>query len=146
MAPFWLPKSSKILPKIDPKMYQIFDRFFTKIFYRFLLVFGSQLGAMLATFSLKKGVAVKGPPLFCWVYVIFRFWNRPGPILAPFGLDFGRFGLRFWKFLTSILEVSGHDLDPMRLVIMVLFKLFFFKASIGTLRCWAGGVTRSAKN
>ena len=38
-------------------------------------------------------------PLFCWVYVIFRFGGPPGPLLAPFGLDFGGLGARFWKFL-----------------------------------------------
>ena len=61
------------------------------------------------------------PPL-CWVYVIFRFFGRPGPLLAPFGLDFGGFGLPFWRVLGFILEVSGHDghdLDPMCLVIFV---------------------------
>ena len=42
-------------------------------------------------------------------------------------------------FCIDLLEVSGHDLGPMWLVILVFFKLFFFKASIGTLRCWAGG-------
>ena len=64
--------------------------------------------------------------------------------MAQFGLDFGGFGPPFWRFLGSILEVSGHDLGPMWLVILVLVKLFFFTASTGT--GWAGGVTRSAKN
>ena len=101
---------------------------------------------MLATFPPKWGrVNLRRPP-FCWVYVIFRFFGRPGPLLAQFGLDFGRFGPPFGRFLGSILEVSGHDLGPMWLVILVLFKLFFFKASFATLRGWAGGVTRSAKN
>ena len=30
-------------------------------------------------------------PLFCWVYVLFRFFGRPDPVLAPFGLDLGGF-------------------------------------------------------
>ena len=63
-------------------------------------------------------------PPFCWVYVIFRFFGRPGPLLAPFGLDFRRFGLPFWKFLGSILEVSGHDLGPMWLIILILSRPF----------------------
>ena len=95
-------------------------------------------------FLSKWGRAVARRPLFCWVYVIFRFFGRPGPLLAQFGLDFGGFGPPFWRFLGSILEVSGHDLGPMWLVILVLVKLFFFTASTGT--GWAGGVTRSAKN
>ena len=45
-------------------------------------------------------------PLFCWIYVIFQFFGRPGPLLARFGLDFGRFGPPFWKFLGCISEVS----------------------------------------
>ena len=43
LAPFCLPKSTKILPKIDPKMHQIFDRFL----HRFFLHFGSILGPKL---------------------------------------------------------------------------------------------------
>ena len=75
---------------------------------------------------LVGGKAVRRRPPFCWVYVTFRFFGRPGLLLAQFGLDFGRFGSRFSKFLDSILEVSGHDLGPMRLVILVLFKAVLF--------------------
>ena len=35
MAPSWLPKSSKILPKIDPKRHQNFDRFLLRFFIDF---------------------------------------------------------------------------------------------------------------
>ena len=62
-------------------------------------------------------------PPFCWVCVIFR----PGPLLAQFGLDFGRFVYPFWKFLGSILEVSGHDLGPIWLVIVILLSSIFLK-------------------
>ena len=82
---------------------------------------------MLATFSSKMGGAVGRRPPFCWVYVIFRFFGRPGPLLAPFGLDFRRLGLPFWKFLGSISEVSGHDLGPMWLVILILLSSIFTK-------------------
>ena len=77
---------------------------------------------MLATFSSKMKGAVARRPLFCWVYVLFRFFGRPGSLLAQFGLDFGGFGPPFWRFFDSILEVSGHDLRPMWLVILVLFE------------------------
>ena len=145
LAPFCLPKSSKILPKIDPKMHQIFDRFlvgfgstwthliskniifllekqsflknrhskfasifdpifvptslhfgtknqqnssinrpqeaskkrsiFASIFYRFLIDFGGQLGAMLATFSLKIERRCGRPPSFLLGLCSFSvFW------------------------------------------------------------------------
>ena len=55
------------------------------------------------------------PP--CWIYILFLFLGRPGPLLAPFGLNFlggwgsilggvglyfGRFWARFWKLLVTI--------------------------------------------
>ena len=76
------------------------------------------MGSCWPHFPPKWGEAVGRRPPFCWVYVIFRFFGRPGPLLARFGLDFGRFGPPFWRFLGSILEVSGHDLGPMCLVIL----------------------------
>ena len=95
LAPFCFPKSTKILPKIDPKMHQIFDRFL----HRFVLHFGSILGPKLGPcwphFPPKWKSAVGRRPPLCWVYVIFRFFGRPGPLLARFGLDFGRFGPPF---------------------------------------------------
>ena len=60
-------------------------------------------------------------PPFVGSMLFFDLFGRPGPLLAQFGLDFGRFGPPFWKFSGSILEVSGHDLGPMWLVILVLF-------------------------
>ena len=85
-------------------------------------------------------------PPFCWVYVIFRFVDHPGFLLARFGLDFGGFGPPIWRFLGSILEISGHDLGPMCLVIFVLFKDVLFESFHWYFAGWAGGVTRSAKN
>ncbi len=99
---------------------------FASIFSPFWLHLGTQVEAMLATFSSKMGGPCGRHPPFCWVYVIFRFFGRPGPLLAQFGLDFGRFGPPFWRFLGSILEVSGHDLGPMCFIILVLFKAVLF--------------------
>ena len=62
-------------------------------------------------FPLKLGKAVATRPPFCWVYVIFRFFGRPGSLLAQVSLDFGWFDLPFWRFLGFILEVSDNDLD-----------------------------------
>ena len=82
-------------------------RFFARpgpILAQFGLDFGSIWEANLEPswphFRPKWGNAVGRRPLFCWVYVIFRFFGRPGPLLAQFGLDFGR----VWA---SILEVFG---------------------------------------
>ena len=77
-------------------------------------------------FSPQWKYAVTRRPLFCWVCVTFRFFGRTGPLSAQFGLDFGKFGPRFWKFLGFILEVSGHDLGPMCLVSLLLFKAVLF--------------------
>ena len=76
---------------------------------------------MLATFSLKMGGRCGAPPSFvlgiCCFSVLGLSWTPLGSV----GLDFGGFGPPFWRFLGSILEVSGHDLGPMWLVILVLF-------------------------
>ena len=102
MPPFSLPKSTKIASKIDPKMHQIFDRFLHRFFLHFGSILGPKLGPCWPHFRLKWGKAVGRRPPFCWVYVIFRFFGRPGPLLAPFWLDFGGFGAPFWRFLASI--------------------------------------------
>ena len=63
-------------------------------------------------FPPKWGGAVERRPLFCWVYVAFRFWGCPGPLLVQLGsileglgLDFEGFWAPFWRF-------PGHDLGP----------------------------------
>ena len=54
LAPFCLPKSSKILPKIDPKMHQIFDRFLHRFFVHFSSNLGPKLGPCWPLFRLKR--------------------------------------------------------------------------------------------
>ena len=83
-------------------MHQIFDRFWHRFFIDCWSIWEANLGPCWPHFPPKWGGAVARRPLFCWVYVIFRFWGPPGPLLAPFGLDFGGFGARFWKFLVPI--------------------------------------------
>ena len=71
---------------------------------------------------LKNGGALwKAAPLFVGSMLFFDFLVALAPLLARFGLDFGGFGPPFWRFLDSILEVSGHDLRPMWLVFLVFF-------------------------
>ena len=126
LLPFSIPKSTKIASKTDLERHQFFDRFLHRFFIDFGSILGPKLGPCWPHFPPNWGEAVARRPPFCWVYVIFRFFGRPGPLLAQFGLDFGRFGPPFWRFLGSILEVSGHDLGPMWLVILVLFKAVLF--------------------
>ena len=69
--------------------------FFDRFLDRFFIDLGSVLEANLEPswphFPPRWRYAVARQPHFCWVYVTFRFFARPGPILAQFGLDFGRF-------------------------------------------------------
>ena len=85
---------------------------------------------MLATFSLKMGGPCGVRPSFLLGLCYFLIF---GP---PFGLDFGRFGARLWKFS---LGLGG------------LAWLAQFWCEVGHLAAkaytgWAGGVTRSVKN
>ena len=81
-------------------------------------------------------------PLFCWACAVLRLFGRPGPLLAPFGLNLGGSGARFWEVLGSILEVSGDNLG----IRLLLEKLVFRSVLLASGSGWAGGVTRSAKN
>ena len=67
LAPFCLPKSSKILPKIDPKMHQIFDRFLHRFFVHFSSNLGPKLGPCWPLFRSKWSDSVELRPLFCCV-------------------------------------------------------------------------------
>ena len=84
------------------------------------------------------GAGVARSPLFCWVYLLFRFFGRPGPLLAPSGLDLGGFGPPFCRFLVPIFFIISNFLN------------LIFSTTLALWRCpgcgWAGGVTRSAKN
>ena len=60
-------------------------------------------------------------PLFVGSMLFFAFWVVLAPSWPNLGSILGGFGPPFWRFLGSILEVSGHDLGAMWLVILVLF-------------------------
>ena len=115
MPPFSLQKSTKIASKIDLGRHQFFDRFLHRFFIDFCSIWEANLAPCWRHFRSKWGDPVACSPLFCWVYVLFRFFGRPGPVLAPFGLDLGSSGARFWKvfcfdfgkFLGSILGSFG---------------------------------------
>ena len=55
----------------------------------------------------------------CLILIFFQFFGRPGPLLAPFGLDLGGSGARFWEVLGSSLEACGDNLG-IRLLLFVL--------------------------
>ena len=56
---------------------------------------------------------------FDFLVALAPSWPNLGSILEGLGLHFG-------SFLGSIFEVSGHDLGPVWLVILVLFKAVLF--------------------
>ena len=64
--------------------------------------------------------------IFDFWAVLDPSWPNLGSILEGLGLHFGGFGPPFWKFLGSLWEVSGDDLGPMCIVILVPFKAAFF--------------------
>ena len=104
LPPFSFPKSTKIPSKIDFKRHRFFDRFLYRSFFEFGSILEANLGSCWPHFLPKWGDPVGCRPLFCWVYVIFRFFGPPGPFLAPFGLDLGGSGARFWKIFGFYFE------------------------------------------
>ena len=83
-------------------MHHFFDRFLHRFFFDFPSILEANLEPCWPLFRLKYGEANLGKGGLCSIYVIFRFFSRPGPLLAPFWLDFGGFGAPFWRFLASI--------------------------------------------
>ena len=77
-------------------------------------------------FGKKGGTGKSALVFFVGSMLFFGFLVVLVPSWPILGSILGGFGLPFWKFLGSILEVSGHDLSPMRLVILVLFKAVLF--------------------
>ena len=152
MAPFSFPKSFQILPRIDSKMHRIFDRFWHRFFLDLGSIWEANLEPSWPHFRPKWGSAVARRPLFCWVYVIFRFFgaNPLGYPIGPcpktdgvplLGSVFGPMWARFSKVLWSILQVLRLFFWlPFWRCLAALFQTF--PAGIR----WAGGVTRSAKN
>ena len=116
MPPFSVPKSIEILPKIDPKMHQFFDRILPRFLFPFGLQLGTQVGAMLATFSHKMVRPNLVPPSFLLRWLFFQIFSR-GTLGTPsdrgpksdgvplLGLVFGPMWARFSKVLWSILQV-----------------------------------------
>ena len=137
MAPFCLPKSTKILPKIDPKMHQIFDRFLHRFFsilaptwdptwghvgHMFVQNWARRLATTLSWFSKK-------------VWARFLRFSK-------------RVWARFWKVWGSIFEVSQEGLGSILKVFQegLVHNVNSMFKHVGHGSGWAGGVTRSVKN
>ena len=89
LAPFCLPKSSKILPKIDPKMHQIFDRFLHRFFLHFGSILEPKLGPCWPLFRHKTAPKTRPSAQDTQHAARTRFWSPRASILVPPGLDFG---------------------------------------------------------
>ena len=135
LVPTWLHFGSQNLQKSSQKSIPGGINFLIDLYIDFFIDFCSILEANLRPcwphFRSKWGRAVERRPLFCWVYVIFRFFGHPGLLLAPFWRGwgsifrfFGRFGGRFWKVLGSTLEVSGDHLGSMCSVFLAKFFVY----------------------
>ena len=112
MPPFCLQKSTKTLPKIDSKMHRLFDRFLHRFFFDFASILEANLEPCWPLFRSKHSDAKCAEGVFCWVYLLFRFLGRPGPFLAPSGLDLGGFGPPFWRFSVPIFFTISKFFDP----------------------------------
>ena len=104
--PTWLHfpshNPSKSSRKSIPRCIKFLIDFGINFFINFCSIWEANLELCWPHFPPKWGGRIGGIPLFCWIYVIFRFGGPPGPLLTPSGLDFGRFGARFWRFLVPI--------------------------------------------
>ena len=112
----------------------IFWSIFASIFKWFWLDFGSPIGAMLATFSVKMGVRCAVFLSFClgrcsyssfepsWPPLAKNVTCRPS-ILKGCGLDFRMFWAPFWKFLVTICPLFGvHCLHNLRIDLINFLK------------------------
>ena len=111
MPPCFIQKSTKVFPKIDPKMHRFFDRFLHRFFFDFASILEANLEPCWPLFRSKHGEGECAEGGLCWVYLLFRFLGRPGPLLAPSGLDLGGFGPPFWRFLVPIFFTISKFLD-----------------------------------
>ena len=110
---FWCQHASIFGPKIQQNRFKhrsgkasIFWSIFASMFINFWSILEANLEPCWPQFPPKWGGACGAPPSFllgiCCYSVLGLSWTPLGSV----GLDFGRFGPRFGRFLGSILEVS----------------------------------------
>ena len=107
MLPFSLQKSTKIASNIDLGRHHFFNRFLHRFFIDFCSILDANLAPCWPHFPSKWRSAVGRRPLFSWVYVLFRFFGRPGPSWLHLGSIWEGLGLDFGWFLGLILEGVG---------------------------------------
>ena len=141
MPPFFHQKSTNNLPKIDPKRHHFFDRFLHRFFFDFASILEANLEPCWPIFRSKHGDAELAEGGLCWVYLLFRFLGRPGPLLAPSGLDLGGFGRPFWRFLVPIfITISKFLASTFSATLALCWSIFFTK--IWFLMGWWGYAKR----
>ena len=102
LPPFSFQKSSKIVSDTDLERHRFFDRFLHRFFPHFVSILGPKLGPCWPHFRSKWGEGINPSHFFVGSMLFFGFLGRPGPLQAPFWLDFGGVGAPFWRFLASI--------------------------------------------
>ena len=102
MPPFSFQKSTKIASKIDLVRHRLFDRFLHRCFIDLGSFLEANLESCWPLFRQNVGKYFLVHPVFCWVYVLFRFFGRPDVHRAK---NVAR-GARFGKVLGSILDAS----------------------------------------
>ena len=93
-----------------PKSFQIsiprcieFSIDFCIVFSSILLRFWKPTWSHVGHFFVQNtGTLTKTWVLYVGSIFVFGFLGRPGPLLAPSGLDLGGFGPPFWRFLVPI--------------------------------------------
>ena len=76
MPPFFLQKSTKILPIIDSKMHRFFDRFLHRFFFDFASIWEANLEPCWPLSRSKYGGPNQHLGGLCWAYLLFRFYNN----------------------------------------------------------------------
>ena len=89
-------------------MYRFFDSFLCE----FLFDVGSNNHSKLTSFGDVVHSTSCNQGVLCWIYLLFGFFGRHGPLLGLSGLDLGGFGPSFWKFLVPIFFTISKFFTP----------------------------------
>ena len=128
LASFGKQKPTKFVHKSTPRGINKKNRFLHRIFIDFWSILEANLEPCWPLFRSKRGEAERAEGGLCWVYLLFRFFGRPGPLLAPSGLDLGGFGPPFWRFLVPIFFTISKFFPPTFSASLALcWSIFFTK-------------------
>ena len=139
MAPFSFPRSTKILPKTDPKRRQCFDRFWDGFFIRFSSNLGPNLEPCWPLFRTKWGGRPGKVFLFLVAFIFFPIFSRGKPGVPHRGAPQNRWGtppgLAFWTHIESVFNrFVIHFASFAALVLASILALF--TCSFSKLSCW----------